>query len=521
MKKTSFPSLLCAVTLASATLVGCSAAKPTSGPAEQPTTSTATEPARTAPDQASTAATKPAQTAKGSGSVAWSTCTGLPGPDGKPAAPDPAIECGKLAVPLDYTKQDGEQIDLALIRVKASGDRLGSLVFNFGGPGGSGVDLLSMTAKVFAGMGARYDLVSFDPRGVERSAPVKCGSVEKWISLDPAGDEVDKVAKKFAATCAKISGKLLPHVGTVNAARDLDRIRAALGDERLNYFGMSYGTHLGAVYATQYPKNVGRFVLDGALDPTVTFAERAKTQTAGFRQAFEAFAADCVKQGCDLGADPAAVRKSVETLLSGLRDKPLKVADRELTKGLASTGVLAALYAKLSWPMLEQAAAAAVKGDGTQLLALADSYNGRKADGTYSSLMTSVLAIDCVDSAERPSAAEIDQVERETAKIFPLMRNGGLGSICAHWPAPGSDESKKIDATGSAPILVIGGKGDPATPYAWAPKLAAQLKTGVLVTYEGEGHGAYLSGSSCVSRLVDAYFLTGKSPGTNATCPAA
>ncbi|WP_433515016.1 alpha/beta hydrolase [Nonomuraea sp. CA-143628] len=498
MKKTSFPSLLCAVTLASATLAGC-------GSAKQPT--------------ASTTATQPAQTAKGS--LAWSPCTGLTGPDGKPAPPDPAIECGKLAVPLDYAKQNGERIDLALIRVKASGDRLGSLVFNFGGPGGSGVDLLSMTAKTFAGLGARYDLVSFDPRGVERSAPVKCGSVEKWTSVDPASDKIEKAIKEFAATCAKISGKLLPHVGTVNAARDLDRIRAALGDERLNYFGMSYGTHLGAVYATQYPKKVGRFVLDGALDPTVTFAERAKTQVAGFKQAFEAFSADCLKQGCDLGADPATVRKNVEKLLYGLRDKPLKVADRKLTKGLATTGVVAALYSKLTWPLLEQATAAATKGDGKLLLALADSYNGRKPDGTYSTLMTSVLAIDCVDSAERPSPAEIDRVERATAKIFPLMQSGGLGSICAHWPVPGSDESKKIDATGSAPILVIGGKGDPATPYAWAPKLAGLLKTGVLVTYEGEGHGAYLSGSSCVSRLVDAYFLTGKNPGANATCPAA
>ncbi|MBT2235361.1 alpha/beta hydrolase [Nonomuraea sp. NEAU-A123] len=502
MKKTSFPALLCAATIASIVLAGC-------GTADKP-------------DAKPTASTAAAQSVKDTGTVAWSPCTGLPGPDGKPAAPDPAVECGKIAVPLDYAKQDGEQIDLALIRVKASGDRLGSLVFNFGGPGGSGVDMLSMAAKIFGGLGTRYDLVSFDPRGVERSAPVKCGdSVEKWISVDPAGDQLDKIAKEFAASCAKSSGKLLPHVGTVNAARDLDRIRAALGDERLNYFGMSYGTHLGAVYATQYPKNVGRFVLDGALDPTVTFAERAKTQTAGFKHAFDAFAADCVKQGCDLGADPTAVRKSIETLLNGLRDKPLKVADRKLTKGLAGTGVVAALYSKLSWPMLEQAVAAATKGDGTQLLALADSYTGRKADGTYSTLMISVLAIDCVDSAERPSPADIDKVERETGKIFPPMRSGGLGSICAHWPVPGSDESKKIDATGSAPILVIGGKGDPATPYQWAPKLAAQLKTGVLVTYEGEGHGAYLSGSTCVSRLVDAYFLTGKNPGANATCPAA
>ena len=176
MKKTSLPALLCAATLATAALTGCGSAEQ---PAAKPTTA-------------------PSPTEKDSGTVAWSPCTDLTGPDGKPAAPDPAVECGKIAVPLDYAKQDGEKIDLALIRVKATGDRLGSLVFNFGGPGGSGVDLLALTARAFGGLGSRYDLVSFDPRGVERSAPVKCGdSVEKWTSADPASDEVNKIAKEF------------------------------------------------------------------------------------------------------------------------------------------------------------------------------------------------------------------------------------------------------------------------------------------------------------------------------------
>ncbi|MEU4232136.1 alpha/beta hydrolase [Nonomuraea sp. NPDC026600] len=500
MKKTSFPALLCASALASTAIAGCGTADK---PDVKPTASTA------------------AQSVKDAGTVAWSPCTGLTGPDGKPAAPDPAVACGKLAVPLDYAKPDGAKIELALIRIKASGDRLGSLVFNFGGPGGDGVETMAIAARAFGSLGSRYDLVSFDPRGVGRSAPVKCGSIEKWLSMDPRSTAAEKAAKEFAATCAKRSGKLLPHVGTVDAARDLDEIRTALGERRLNYFGMSYGTHLGAVYATQHPKTVGRFVLDGALDPTVTFAERAVGQATGFRNAFEAFAADCVKQGCDLGASPAKVRKNVEAMVNRLKDKPLKVGERRLTDGLARIGVITPLYAKAAWPELEKAAAAAIKGDGAELLSFADAYTGRKPDGTYSTLMTSFVAINCVDSAERPSPAEMDKVERRTAKIFPILTSGGLGSVCAYWPAPGSDESKKIDATGSAPILVIGGKGDPATPYRWAPKLAAQLKTGVLVTYEGEGHGAYLSGSTCVTRLVDAYFLTGKNPGANATCPAA
>ncbi|WP_127936958.1 alpha/beta hydrolase [Nonomuraea polychroma] len=462
-----------------------------------------------------------APTAKNAGTVAWTKCTDLTGPDGKPVAPGPGVECGKIQVPLDHAQPDGEKIDLALIRIKAAGDdRLGSLVFNFGGPGGSGVDTLAMAASAFGNLGTRYDLVSFDPRGVERSSGVKCGGqIDKLLEAEnnAAGD---RLAKEFATACKKDSGKILPYVGTVQAAKDLDLIRAAVGDTRLNYFGLSYGTHLGAVYATHFPKNVGRFVLDSAFDPRGGFEERAVTQATGFDRAFEAFAKDCVAQSCELGTDPAAVERTVEQLLNGLKDKPLKVGERQLTYGLGQLAVITPLYAKATWPMLEQAVAAAIKGNGTAMLTLADSYTGRKADGTYTTAMTSLQAINCADNAERPTAAEVAQINERIKEIFPILATDASIGVCAHWPVPGDDAAKRIDATGSAPIVVIGGKGDPATPYQWAETLTRQLKTGVLVTYEGEGHGAYLSGNGCVMKAVDAYVLEGTVPAQNTTCPA-
>jgi pimeloyl-ACP methyl ester carboxylesterase len=459
--------------------------------------------------------------ATATGTVAWSPCTDLTGADGKPTAPDPAVECGKVTVPLDYAKPDGDTIDLALIRLKATGDRLGSLVFNFGGPGASGVDTLALARPAFAGLNPGYDLVSFDPRGVERSSGVTCGGrLDEFLAAaDPK--QGDRLAKEFADGCEQDSGKVLPHVGTVNAAQDLDRIRAALGDAKLNYFGLSYGTHLGAVYATKFPGKVGRFVLDSAFDPSVTFEERAVIQATGFAEAFDAFAEDCVAQGCDLGKTPDEVQKAVEGLLDDLRTDPVKVGDRELTRGLAQFSIITPLYAKASWPVLEQGAAAALKGDGSTLMALSDSYTGRRPDGSYSTMMTSNQAITCADSAERPKAADTAALNDKIKKIFPVLAiDGTTGAACAHWPAEGTDEAKRIDATGSAPIMVIGGKGDPATPYEWAVSLTEKLKTGVLVTYEGEGHGAYLSGSACIARTVDSYLLKGTLPAEPTTCPA-
>ncbi|MEV4101888.1 alpha/beta hydrolase [Nonomuraea sp. NPDC049649] len=467
------------------------------------------------------------------GQIAWGPCTDIQRGDGEPPArQDQNVRCGKLRVPLDYSDPGGEQIELAMIKIPAVDQRarIGSLVFNFGGPGGSGVDTLDQASKALSSLRARYDLVSFDPRGVERSAGVRCGTpadLDEFIAMDtlPPGEQTRRklaaANRKFADLCQRDSGKVLPYVGTVNAARDMDRMRTALGDEKLNYFGMSYGTQLGAVYATLFPKNVGRMVLDAPLDPSVSFEERTLAQTRGFQQVYESFLKACVKEQCELGPTVSSANKNVEKLLNDLTKRPLKVGDRELTQGLASTGIVSALYSEVTWPFLETALGQALKGQGGALLYLADSYTGRNEDGTYSTQMTSFPAITCVDTAERPDEATLRRTEEAALKISPLFGSEGSGGLCSIWPAQGSDKAKRVDATGSAPILVVGGKNDPATPYEWAPKLTAQLKTATLATYEGEGHGAYLSGSKCVTKLVDAYLLDGEMPSRGSTCPAA
>ncbi|MFG6191408.1 alpha/beta hydrolase [Nonomuraea sp. JJY05] len=481
----------------------------------------------------STVPAEPAtQSTADTGTISWGPCTDIKRPGGEsPASQDSSVRCGKLAVPLDYNKPGGEKLDLALIKLSATGkNRLGSMVFNFGGPGASGVDTLDQAAKALTALRARYDLISFDPRGVERSSGVRCGDtaeMDRFTALDTlpsdkkTHQETADANKQFAALCQQNSGKILPYVGTVNAARDMDRIRAAVGDAKLNYVGMSYGTQLGAVYATEFPKNVGRMVLDAPLDPTVTFEQRTLVQTRGFQKAYESFLRSCVKNKCDIGKDQESANANVDKLLNQLTAQPLKVGARELTQGLAATGVAAALYSELTWPFLEQALSEAIKGRGEALLYLADSYTGRSQDGKYSTQMTSFPAITCVDTSERPSEAELRRTEAAAMKISPLFGSEGSGGLCRVWPAKGSDQARHVNATGSAPIVVVGGKGDPATPYEWAPKLTAQLKTARLVTYEGEGHGAYLSGSKCVLELVDSYLIEGKLPQKGATCPAA
>ncbi|MFF3441083.1 alpha/beta hydrolase [Streptosporangium sp. NPDC002721] len=482
----------------------------TSGPVATPTTTTAT------PGEA----------------IAWGPCTDIRRPGAEtPAKPDPAQQCGRLKVPLDYARPDGESIEIAVIRVRATdpGRRIGSLVFNFGGPGASGVDTLAQAAKAFTTLNGRYDLVSFDPRGVGRSSGVRCGDsgvIERFTAMDtlPANEaeraRSRETTKEFVTACQRTSGRLLPYIGTVNAAADMDRLRAALGEQRLDYFGISYGTQLGAVYATRFPKNVGRFVLDAPLDPSVTLATRTMVQTKGFQHAYDAFLKDCAKQPreCEIGSDATIANKNVIKLMDDLNDKPLKVGKRLLTQGLAGTGIAAALYSRMTWPLLDQALAQASKGDGRILLALADSYSGRQPDGSYTTLMSSFPAISCADTTERPTPEQLNALEDETLKVSPLFGGAGMGLICSMWPTPGDDAARRINATGSAPILVVGGTGDPATPYEWAPKLTAELRTGVLATYKGEGHGAYLSGNACIKKVIDAYLIDGKVPERGVVC---
>ncbi|MEV1051874.1 alpha/beta hydrolase [Streptomyces sp. NPDC049887] len=478
----------------------------------------------------------------GSQNLDWKPCPAPSEAEGGGTAPSPLPggtkwECSFMEVPRDWTKPGGETIELALIRAKArdQAERIGSLIFNFGGPGGSGVSTLPAAAQDFERLRARYDLVSFDPRGVGRSQPVEClddPELDQYYAQDATPDDSAEEKtysdnlSRYDAACEENSGPDLPHVGTTNAARDMDLMRQVLGDDRLHYFGISYGTELGGVYAHLFPEKVGRAVFDAVVDPTSTAVEGSLGQARGFQLAFTNFAKDCVARGdaCQLpGSTPEEIQQFVIDLQNRLEKKPIPgIGDRELTQTQATNGIAQALYSKEYWPLLEQGLDEADGGDGSLLLALSDAMNGRNREGQYSNLQAANAAINCVDFKERYSMAQTKArlpEFREASPIFGDYLGWGLMG-CRHWPVPGQWETPDVSAPGAAPILVIGNTGDPATPYEGARAMVQALGKGVGIelTYEGEGHGAYNSGSKCVATAVDQYLLNGKVPASGTVC---
>lgn len=475
--------------------------------------------------------------------LTWDACPGPSLQEGTGTAPSPLPggtkwECSFMQAPLDYADPGGETIELALIRAKASdpAKRIGSLVFNFGGPGVSGVTGLPSFATDYETLRTRYDLVSFDPRGAGRSDSVECQDdpeLDAFFALDSTPDDAaeenayQEGLKKFADACEENSGGMLAHVGTVNAARDLDLMRQVLGDTKLHYFGISYGTELGGVYAHLFPKNVGRAVFDAVVDPTGSAEQGALGQAKGFQLALNNFAEDCVKRGdaCKLpGSDAKGIERFITDLLARLDKKPITgLGERKLTQSQAANGIIQSLYSKEYWPYLEQGLDEADGGDGGLLLALSDSMNGRDQNGNYSNVQAANAAINCVDDKARfsvPQAKAKLPEFREASPVFGDFISWGLIS-CSQWPVPGTWEHPDVSAPGSAPIVVIGNTGDPATPYAGAKAMAAALGkgVGVEVTYRGQGHGAYNSGDACVKRVVDAYLLDGTVPKPGTVCP--
>ncbi|MFD5369040.1 alpha/beta hydrolase [Streptomyces sp. NPDC127103] len=447
------------------------------------------------------------------------------------------FQCSTLRAPLDYAKPDGEQIDLAVSRVAATGPgkRLGSLLVNPGGPGGSAVGYL----QGYAGVGypapvrARYDMVAVDPRGVARSEPVECltgPQMDTFTQVDQTPDDAAEINalsaafKDFSAGCAKKSQAILPHVSTVETARDMDILRAVLGDEKLTYVGASYGTFLGATYAELFPDRVGRLVLDGAMDPSLPAIDLNRDQTAGFETSFRAFAADCVtKPDCPLGT--GSVEAAGEALKKFFRDvdaKPVPTGEsRALGESLATTGVIAAMYDEGAWPQLREALTQAIGGEGSGLLALADSYYEREADGTYANLMFANAAVNCLDlPAAYRGPADAAKAVPSFEKASPVFGRGLAWAAlnCTSWPTPPTGGPHRITAEGAAPILVVGTTRDPATPYKWARSLAGQLSSGTLLTYEGDGHTAYGRGSDCVDTAINTYLLDGTPPAEGKRC---
>ncbi|NKY15715.1 alpha/beta hydrolase [Streptomyces somaliensis] len=453
------------------------------------------------------------------------------GPCGAPEGgeePGPAWRCATVEVPLDYRKPDGETLSVALIRKEARdrSERIGSLLFNFGGPGASGVELLPGFAPGYEALNARYDLVGFDPRGVGGSSAVVCRSDEEQASaearIDPTPDTPAEEAaylengSDFGAGCARRSGRLLPHVTTDNTARDMDLIRHVLGDADLNYFGVSYGTQLGAAYAHLFPRHTGRTVLDAVVDPTADGEGHARHQTTGFQRALDNYFEST-------GEDPAAGTARVARLLARLDGRPLGTSGgRRLTEGLALTGIVLPLYSRSSWPLLTEALREAEDGRGDALLRLADTYNDRDANGRYGTDSHAQRAISCADTDQRPTAADARALLPEFRRISPVFGEflaWDTAGWCANWPVKGEPASRDVSAPGAGPILVVGTTGDPATPYEGARRMADGLGkgVGVLITNRGEGHGAYGS-SACVTRKVDDYLLRGEVPEDGTTC---
>ncbi|MFB7610225.1 alpha/beta hydrolase [Streptomyces gardneri] len=510
--------------VAGCTSGGSGAGGTTAAPSAAITTPTTPPSPTTADAKPSAAATLPALPASLTGQrLDWKRCEA---PSSGPR-PGPEWRCASVKVPLDHAKPEGATIPFALIRKEAGDERgrIGSLLFNFGGPGASGVEILPQAAEEYAKLGERYDLVGFDPRGVGRSAGVVCrddaeqAASEASVDLTPdtAAEEAAylKDNTAFGAGCARRSATVLPHTTTTATARDLDLVRQVLGDDRLHYFGMSYGTQLGGTYAHLFPSRVGRLVFDAVVDPTADTTGHARHQTIGFQRALDNYLKST-------GEDPKAGSERIARLLRKLDREPLTVGDRRLTEGLALTGIAVTLYGQSNWPLLTQALADAEQGRGATLLELADYYNDRDAKGHYSTQSHSQRAISCADSSERPTAAQAKALIPEfrgLSPVFGAFLAWDTAGWCANWPVKGERTTPEASAPGAAPILVVGTTGDPATPYEGAEKMAKELGdgVGVLVTNKGEGHGAYGT-SPCVTKTVDAYFLKGTVPKYGTTC---
>ncbi|MCX4905616.1 alpha/beta hydrolase [Streptomyces sp. NBC_00878] len=455
----------------------------------------------------------------------WNSCEAT----ASGSTPGDDWRCATLKVPLDWSKPAGETIGLALIRSESSGSpekRIGSLLFNFGGPGGSGVDYLPPYGPTFSALNERYDLVSWDPRGVAASEGVRCRENKEIQTAESVDTTPDTSAEEtaflqdaadFGKGCQESAGKLMGHVSTTDTARDMDLMRHVLGDQKMHYFGISYGTELGGVYAHLFPKNVGRLLLDAVVDPSAGIVGHAKNQARGFQRALE----DYLKS---TGEDPEEGSQKIADLLKRIDSEPLSTASgRDLTQQLALTGIIYPLYSKSSWPALTSALAAAEDGDGTELLAQADSYNDRDASGRYGTTTHSQRVISCLDAKERPTPEEARKLLPEFRKISPVFGDSmgwDTAGWCHDWPVAGQRETPEVSAPGAEPVLVVGNTGDPATPYEGARKMADELGKGVGVqlTWKGEGHGAYGSGSDCVDSTVNDYLLDGTVPEDGKVC---
>jgi pimeloyl-ACP methyl ester carboxylesterase len=451
---------------------------------------------------------------------------------------DKKFQCAEIQVPVDYQNPGNASLTLALKKLSAkdSANKVGSLLINPGGPGGSGTDYVTYAEDAF---GKRlmdsFDIIGFDPRGVALSTPLDCltdKEVDEFIAFDgtPDTDQELKVSLQLSINLAKgckaVENNLIAHVGTQEAARDMDIIRELVGDEKLNFLGASYGTYLGGMYAELFPDKVGRLVLDGAVDPSLSGEEQSFDQAVGLDTALKRFVEDCPKHDdCPLTQRGAAGVKEIRDFLDLLDSKPVKTEDPEriLTQAMGVYAVAGFLYSDEWWSYMRQSLATAFEGDGTDLLVIVDLFNERKDDGTFATNATeAIYAINCFDEPSNATEEQVREFAKTWIKDAPVFGDylawGNLA--CSIWPVKDPNPINKFVAQGAAPIVVVGTKYDPATPYKWAIGLSSQLSSSVLLTYEGDGHTAYMRGSECIDKEIENYLVDGTIPEKNIVCPA-
>lgn len=443
------------------------------------------------------------------------------------------FQCRTVMVPQDWNHRDnGRTLGISIIRVRAADqrDRIGSLLVNPGGPGGSGVDLaLYLAQGLPTEVLRRFDLIGFDPRGVSRSDPIQCytsADLDATFAADPdpqtpqAFNDVVALNKRTAESCAAKYGNRLPLYSTEQAARDIDQIRADLGEPKLTYLGYSYGTLLGAVYAQLFPDKIRAMVLDGAVDPRQNSIESAEGQARGFERAFNNFAKWCADNAsrCPIDGDAQAV---VLKLMEQGRINPIGYRDgRKATAGWVLWAVVSAMYTQARWPDLGGALADLQKGKAAGIFELADAYSDRDQDGNYTNLFDANAAVNCADDAKPASLDQIRALQSEWRLKYPVfgapLATGML--TCSLW-ASERDPYPVGPAKGAPPILVVGTRNDPATPYEQTAKLADMLGTGVVLTWEGEGHTAYPE-TRCINSAVNGYLISLTVPKAGTVCPA-
>ncbi|WP_329549504.1 alpha/beta hydrolase [Streptomyces sp. NBC_01356] len=491
--------------------------------------------------------------------IKWAACEGYGMPED--------LQCGKVTVPLDYANPGDGTLDVAMARYRATGKSRGSVLLNFGGPGGAGIPQLAFGGEDFMHLTNGYDVVTFDPRGVGQSSPVSCGEGgdEYYGTTDGTTDSGDpqaalKALRKTADECAKHSGPVLAHIGTVNASRDMDVMRQALGDKKLNYLGFSYGTRLGAVYAAQFPKKTGRLVLDGVDTLTEPLSEQGLVGAAGQQTALEDFLTWCTKDlSCPFGQDARSARKQVVQLVDSLDADPVPADFGQEFSGQDLVGAISqALYSRQMWPTLAQALNSLLQDGDTRWLmqlsggaALPDTAGSTRPGGPavaprkddeltvtaspdgglvdpvdvpIDNLPAALMAINCADDPDRPTAdqvtREIDSLRAEYAQVSPVFGEYRLTQVLTCYGRPKGtdyirDEVRDVD---TPKMLLVGTRGDPATPYRWALETAERLgSSAVVLDNKGDGHTGYAS-SECVHQKVDDFLLYGSLPDNGSSC---